>query len=55
MIARAESGQARDNMVDFDAAEVAQGIRELYEPLAEDKGYRLRYRRKWQRSTAIES
>ena len=36
MIARAESGQARDNMTDFDAADVANGIQELYEPLAED-------------------
>jgi signal transduction histidine kinase len=42
MIARAESGQARDNMVDFDAAEIAQGIHELYEPLAEDNGLSLR-------------
>jgi signal transduction histidine kinase len=41
MIARAESGQARDNMTDFDAAEVAQGIHELYEPLAEDHGLTL--------------
>jgi signal transduction histidine kinase len=41
MIARAESGQARDNMVDFDAAEIAHGIQELYEPLAEDKGLSL--------------
>ena len=41
MIARAESGQARDNMTDFDAADVAQGIQELYEPLAEDKGLTL--------------
>lgn len=41
MIARAESGQARDNMVDFDAAEIANGIQELYEPLAEDKGLTL--------------
>jgi len=41
MIARAESGQARDDMVDFDAAEVAHGIHELYEPLAEDKGLTL--------------
>ncbi len=41
MIARAESGQARDNMTDFDAAEVAHGIQELYEPLAEDKGLTL--------------
>lgn len=36
MIARAESGQARDNMQDFDAAHIARGIHELYEPLAED-------------------
>lgn len=41
MIARAESGQARDNMTDFDAAEIAHGIHELYEPLAEDKGLTL--------------
>ncbi len=41
MIARAESGQARDDMVDFDVAEVAHGIQELYEPLAEDKGLTL--------------
>ncbi|MEA2889572.1 MAG: hypothetical protein QOI05_365, partial [Bradyrhizobium sp.] len=41
MIARAESGQARDNMDDFDAADVAQGIQELYEPLAEDNGLTL--------------
>ncbi len=42
MIARAESGQARDNMTTFDAAEIAQGIGELYEPLADDKGLTLR-------------
>lgn len=41
MIARAESGQARGNMDDFDAAEVAHGIQELYEPLAEDDGLTL--------------
>jgi signal transduction histidine kinase len=41
MIARAESGQARDNMDDFDAADVANGIHELYEPLAEDDGMTL--------------
>jgi signal transduction histidine kinase len=41
MIARAESGQARDNMDNFDAAEVAHGIQELYEPLAEDAGLTL--------------
>ncbi len=42
MIARAESGQARDNMVDLDAAEIARGVGELYEPLADDKGLALK-------------
>ena len=42
MIARAESGQARGNMDDFDAADVADGIHELYEPLAEDDGMTLK-------------
>jgi signal transduction histidine kinase len=42
MIARAESGQARGDMVDFDAADVAAGIHELYEPLAEEDGMALR-------------
>jgi signal transduction histidine kinase len=42
MIARAESGQARGNMDDFDAADVANGIHELYEPVAEDDGVTLR-------------
>src|SRR6185369_2519665 len=37
MIARAESGQARDNMKEFDATEIAHDICELYEPLAEQK------------------
>jgi signal transduction histidine kinase len=41
MIARAESGQARGNMDDFDASEVANGIHELYEPLAEEDGMTL--------------
>src|SRR5438128_853688 len=41
MIARAESGQARGDMTRFDAADVAQGIQELYEPLAEDNGLAL--------------
>jgi hypothetical protein len=44
MIARAESGQARGDMVDFDAADVAHGIHELYEPLAEDNGLELAVR-----------
>ena len=42
MIARAESGQARGNMDDFDTADVANGIQELYEPLAEDNGMSLK-------------
>ncbi len=42
LIARAESGQARDHMSEFDAAEVARGIAELYEPLADDKGLGLK-------------
>ncbi len=42
MIARAESGQARDNITEFDAAEVARDIGELYEPVAEDKGLELK-------------
>src|SRR6202048_2842822 len=42
MIARAESGQARGNMDDFDASEVANGIHELYYTLAEDEGMSLR-------------
>ena len=41
MIARAESGQARDNMIEFDAAEIVRGVAELYEPLAEEKGLKL--------------
>ena len=42
MIARAESGQARDNMTEFDAAEIARDIGELYEPLADEKGLALK-------------
>jgi signal transduction histidine kinase len=42
MIARAESGQARDNMSEFDAAEIAHDVGELYEPLAEEKGIVLK-------------
>jgi len=42
MIARAESGHSRDNMSDFDAAEIARDVGELYEPLAEEKGLELR-------------
>jgi signal transduction histidine kinase len=42
MIARAESGQARDNMKEFDASEIVRDVGDLYEPVAEDKGLALR-------------
>jgi signal transduction histidine kinase len=42
MIARVESGHARDDMTEFDAAEIARDIGELYEPVAEEKGIALR-------------
>jgi signal transduction histidine kinase len=42
MIARAESGQANDNMIEFDASAVARDVVDLYEPLADDKGLTLR-------------
>ena len=42
MIARAESGHARDNMVEFDAAAIARDVGELYEPLADEKGLALK-------------
>src|SRR5437667_10938556 len=42
MIARAESGQARENMTEFDAAEIVRGVAELYEPLAAEKGLTLK-------------
>ena len=42
MIARAESGQVRDDVSEFDAAEIAHDIGELYEPLAEEKGIALK-------------
>jgi signal transduction histidine kinase len=41
MIARAESGEVRDGMAEFDIADVARDVGELYEPLAEDKGLSL--------------
>jgi signal transduction histidine kinase len=40
-IARTESGQASTAVAEFDGAEVARGVAELYEPLAEEKGLRL--------------
>ena len=42
MIARAESGEAGEGMETFDAAEIVQGVGELYEPLADEKGLSLR-------------
>ncbi len=42
LIARAESGQARGETVEFDAADIARGVTELYEPLADEKGLLLR-------------
>ena len=42
MIARAEAGHARDNMADFDAAEIVRDVGELYEPLADEKGLALK-------------
>jgi signal transduction histidine kinase len=42
MIARAESGQARDDMTEFDATEIAAGVGELYEPVAEERGLVLK-------------
>ena len=42
MIARAEAGQARDDIAPFDAAEIARDIGELYEPVAEEKGIDLK-------------
>jgi signal transduction histidine kinase len=42
MIARAESGQASTPMEDFDAAEAARGVGELYDPLADEKGLALK-------------
>ncbi|MGB7259122.1 MAG: ATP-binding protein [Pseudolabrys sp.] len=42
MIARAESGVAREDMNEFDAAEIARDVGELYEPLAEEKGIALK-------------
>jgi hypothetical protein len=42
MIARAEAGHAREGMTEFDAAEIARDVGELYEPLADEKGIELK-------------
>lgn len=41
LIARAEAGQARDQMVAFDLAEDVVAVAELYEPLADEAGIDL--------------
>jgi signal transduction histidine kinase len=41
MIARAEADAAPEGMIDFDAAEVARDVGDLYEPLAEDRSISL--------------
>jgi signal transduction histidine kinase len=41
MIARAEAGRVVENMAEFDAAEMARSVVELYEPLAEEAGVSL--------------
>ena len=41
-IARAEAGYSSDNMSDVDAGKIAADIVELYEPVAEEQGARLR-------------
>src|SRR3954468_24250071 len=42
MIARAESGQASTPMIEFDAAEIARGVGELYDSLDDEKGLTLK-------------
>jgi signal transduction histidine kinase len=44
MISRAEAGEVRSHMVDFDAAEAAQSVADLYEPLAEEREMKLTVR-----------
>src|SRR5262249_17353338 len=41
MIARAEAGETGPGMTVLDVSEIASGVGELYEPLAEEKGLRL--------------
>ena len=42
LIARAESGDASTHMTEFDASEIARGVGELYDPLADEKGIALK-------------
>jgi signal transduction histidine kinase len=41
MIARADAGTGPEGMINFDAADVARDVGELYEPLAEDRNVSL--------------
>ena len=41
MISRAEAGEVRKAMTDFDAGEIARDVAELYEPVAEESGLTL--------------
>jgi signal transduction histidine kinase len=41
MISRAEAGEVRKAMTDFNAAEIARDVVELYEPVAEESGLTL--------------
>ncbi len=42
MIARAEAGASPEGMIAFDAAAVVHDVGELYEPVAEDRGVKLK-------------
>lgn len=42
LIARAEAGAVRDQMQDVSLQEIATGIAELYEPVAEEAGFEIR-------------
>lgn len=42
MIARLEAGHGSEAMAEFDAAEVTEGLAELYDPLAEEAGVAIR-------------
>ncbi|MBX3519016.1 MAG: HAMP domain-containing protein [Xanthobacteraceae bacterium] len=41
MISRAEAGEVRKTMIDFDAADIVRDVAELYEPVAEESGLSL--------------
>jgi len=45
LIAEAEAGSVRESMEELDLREAVEGVGELYEPLAEEKGIRLSVRK----------